>query len=126
MRGPPVVDRADRSGAVANRRIVVGSDTMSAPRWIAAVALTACLACRGRDAPTKTTATGDAGAPARDAAVAGVVDAGAAAPITDDVGAVRREGEALLARWVDVQNKGDVAGYQALYEPKHFKGIKRT
>jgi hypothetical protein len=43
-----------------------------------------------------------------------------------DAIAVRTEALALLGRWLDTQNKGDLKGYLALYEPDHFVGIKRA
>src|SRR5215210_4357281 len=119
---------------------------MSTPRWIAVAILAfvcvGCLGCRGRDATTRAAAGRDGAPGGRDASAVAAIDAGAAAraaagaavnapvnaPVNaiDDVASLRREGESLLARWLDVQNKGDVTGYQALYEPRHFRGIKRT
>lgn len=39
---------------------------------------------------------------------------------------VREEGKALLERWVAAQNQHDFDAYLAMYEPRHFRGIKRT
>src|SRR4030095_10809996 len=40
--------------------------------------------------------------------------------------ALRSEALALLGAWTEAQNKGDFAGYVAMYQRDHFKGIKRT
>lgn len=39
---------------------------------------------------------------------------------------VRQEATAFLARWVDAQKLLDMNGYLALYEPRTFRGVKRT
>jgi hypothetical protein len=39
---------------------------------------------------------------------------------------LRQRALAQLGRWVEAQNHGDVAGYVALYDQRHFKGRKRT
>lgn len=39
---------------------------------------------------------------------------------------VREEGKALLDRWVAAQNQHDFDAYLAMYEPRHFRGVKRT
>lgn len=36
------------------------------------------------------------------------------------------EVSAAVVKWVEAQNRGDAAGYHAMYEPVHFKGVKRT
>jgi hypothetical protein len=52
-------------------------------------------------------------------------------PLVDDKRARERKelrdgAASFLSSWVDAQNRGDAAGYFALYEPTHFKGVKRT
>jgi len=42
------------------------------------------------------------------------------------VESVSKEALTLLDAWVKAQNAGDQAAYFAMYEPKHFKGVKRT
>jgi hypothetical protein len=79
-------------------------------------------ACKSREpAPSPPPIIGDA-----TAAVSGDAGAIAAPAPVDPAAPLRAEGEALLARWLDAQNRGDHAAYVALYEPAHFKGIKRT
>ncbi|HEU5059786.1 MAG TPA: hypothetical protein VFU21_24815, partial [Kofleriaceae bacterium] len=44
----------------------------------------------------------------------------------DPRAAAEKEALDLLARWTEVQKKLDFAAYAALYEPKTFRGVKRT
>jgi hypothetical protein len=52
------------------------------------------------------------------------------APVDDKRARERKElrdqAVSLLKSWGDAQNRGDAAGYFAVYEPTHFKGVKRT
>lgn len=57
-------------------------------------------------------------------ALAALARADSAAPPTD--AAIEKEALALVASWVDAQNRGDFAAYAALYDAAHFKGVKRT
>jgi hypothetical protein len=86
------------------------------------LALLLACACRSREpAPSPLPSAAEAGANAA------AIDAGAAAATTPDPARLlRQEGEALLARWLEAQNRGDHAAYAALYQPAHFQGIKRT
>src|SRR5262245_5334867 len=43
-----------------------------------------------------------------------------------EVAAVKVEVQAALDRWVSVQTARDFEGYGALYEPRTFRGVKRT
>jgi hypothetical protein len=62
-------------------------------------------------------------APAGKAALAGK-RAGSTPALTAEQ--VREEGKALLERWVAAQNQHDFDAYLAMYEPRHFRGVKRT
>jgi hypothetical protein len=44
----------------------------------------------------------------------------------DPAAPVKEEATAFLARWVETQERRDFAAYAALYEPRTFRGIKRT
>ena len=44
----------------------------------------------------------------------------------DPRAAAKKEALDFLARWTDLQKKLDFAAYAALYEPKTFRGVKRT
>jgi hypothetical protein len=86
-----------------------------------ALALLLACACRSREPAPSSPPPPEAGA------AAAVIDAGAAAATAPDPARLlRQEGEALLARWLEAQHRGDHAAYAALYEPAHFQGIKRT
>lgn len=48
------------------------------------------------------------------------------APRPDPVAPVVAQATAFLATWTDAQKKLDFAAYRALYEPRTFRGVKRT
>ena len=54
-----------------------------------------------------------------------VVDARPPAPDARDPAVVRAEAAAVIARWLDAQNHGDLAAYQALYDAR-FSGVRRS
>lgn len=92
-------------------------------RRLAALAIAAVIACKGDSKPPPAK---DPGAPATTrAAKPDLARKPAAAPELTHT-AVEARATAFLAHWVTVQNGGDVAGYRALYDKKHFDGIKRT
>ena len=103
-------------------------------RWMmicTVLALALALGCKGKEATSKAqpdpaaqTATSKAaGTPAGKTAPAGK-RAGSAPALTAEQ--VREEDKALLDRWIAAQNQHDFEAYLAMYEPKHFRGIKRT
>jgi hypothetical protein len=53
-------------------------------------------------------------------------ESGSRAPKKDPAADVNAEASAFLDRWVDTQRKLDFEAYAALYEPRTFRGIKRT
>lgn len=109
-------------------------------RWMTICTVLVALApgCKGKDAastgqpdPAAPAASQAASAPGT-AATAGTAarPAPAGKPASSKPGLtpeqVREEGKALLERWVAAQNQHDFDAYLAMYEPRHFRGIKRT
>ena len=105
------------------------------PRWMIICTVLAAMApgCKGKDAASTDQPEPAAPAVANQAthppatagksATAGA-RAGRAPAITAEQ--VREEGKALLERWLAAQNQHDFDAYLAMYEPKHFRGVKRT
>ena len=103
-------------------------------RWmITCTVLALAMGCKGKEAtstaqpaPAAQAATSKAaGTPATAGKTA---TAGKRAGSTPALAAeqVREEGKALLERWIAAQNQHDFEAYLAMYEPRHFRGIKRT
>ena len=93
--------------------------------WI--VLVVAAAGCRDKPqvAATSASPAGSAKAPAADAAAprdAGPGATDAAIPLSGDA---RGEVEAFVTRWLEVQNRGDFAGYQQLYTAD-FTGVRRS
>jgi hypothetical protein len=109
-------------------------------RWMmtcTVLALAMALGCKGKEA-TSTAQPDPATQPATSKPAGTPATAGNTAPSSNNAGKrsasaaaltaeqVREEGKALLDRWVAAQNQHDFEAYLALYEPRHFRGIKRT
>jgi hypothetical protein len=87
--------------------------------------------CKGKEASS--TAQPDPAARVAPSTAAGAATPGRTAPAGKRAGTpaltaeqVRAEGKALLDRWVAAQNQHDFDAYLAMYEPRHFRGVKRT
>lgn len=104
-------------------------------RWMMICTAVIALAtgCKGKEATS--TAQPDPAAPAAASKAAGTpAAAGKTAPAGKRAGStpaiaaeqVREEGKGLLDRWIAAQNQHDFEAYLAMYEPRHFRGIKRT
>ena len=104
-------------------------------RWMMIYTVLAALAvgCKGKEA-TSTAQPDPAAQAATSKAASTPAIAGKTAPAGKRAGStpaltaeqVREEGEALLDRWTAAQNQHDFEAYLAMYEPRHFRGVKRT
>ncbi len=91
---------------------------------VAAAALVLALAgCKGDQAETKPAGSSPPVAAVRDAAPPPVSPPGGEKPAPNQ--ADRKDAEALLAGWLEAQNGGDFAGYQAMYADS-FAGVRRS
>ena len=104
-------------------------------RWMMTCTVLAALTlgCKGKEA-TSTAQPDPAAQAATSKAATTLATAGTTAPAGKRAGStpaltaeqVREEGTALLDRWIAAQNQHDFEAYLAMYEPRHFRGIKRT
>ncbi|WP_428267790.1 hypothetical protein [Haliangium sp.] len=98
--------------------------------WLCA--LVCCLACACKSDKAQPQATTEpASTEAQPVATPAAPAQAKPAPMTQKQREERRQKaeaavRAKVAAWVEAQNKGDAAGYHAMYQPDHFKGVKRT
>ena len=117
-------------GAVNQTRFAsVVSRTMIAARgFLAVLGLSLMIGCKDSSKATPK-ATPDVAAPGDGAAPSGGSATAPAKPMALaplDAATAKSDAQAFLTRWVAVQNSRDFAGYSAMYDPKSFRGVKRT